>query len=64
MIVYLSESSNKEFNRIILDLVSQIRSYYKLETYMMSSLTLDDEHGDEEKQKMFMENKLDDLKQE
>lgn len=30
MIVYLSESSTKEFNRVILDVVSQIRSYYKL----------------------------------
>lgn len=30
MTVYLGESSIKEFNRFILDVLTQIRNYYKL----------------------------------
>lgn len=59
MAVYLTESSKKEFNRYILEVLTQIRNFYKLEVYVDPKF---EESADPDKQKIFFENKMDEIK--
>lgn len=62
MTVYLGETSSKEFNRFILDVLTQIRNYYKLELYIDTAFEEEGQDVDDDKHQMFLESKMDDLK--
>ena len=60
MTVYLTESSSKEFNRYILEVLTQIRNFYKLEVF--ADANFDEGGTDPEKQQIIFENKMDEIK--
>lgn len=59
MTVYLTESGSKEFTRYVLEVLTQIRNFYKLEVYADPNF---EDNSDPEKQQIFFDNKMDEIK--